>query len=114
MFKSPVILLIPPPPLHCLLLGPGNLIWETLEDVCSQLFETFLYLIDTDLFDDTLVDNGDKEFERENPVQKLQRKLCLVKEPYHGKVYNGRQLNKIFHHLDLLTTDFSGKSPTVA
>ena len=88
------------------MLGPGNFIWETLEEVCSQLFETFLSFTDSGLFEDTLVDNGDKEFERENPVQKLQRKLCLVKEPYHGRVYNGRQLNKIFHHLDLLTTDF--------
>ena len=65
-----------------------------------------MYFIDIDLFEDKLDYNGEKEFEKENPVQKLQRKLCLVKEPYHGQVYNGRQLNKIFHHLDLLTTDF--------
>ena len=103
---TPVILLIPPPPLHCLLLGPGNLVWDALEETCTQLYETFLYFIDIDLFEDKLDYNGEKEFEKENPVQKLQRKLCLVKEPYHGQVYNGRQLNKIFHHLDLLTTDF--------
>ena len=32
--------------------------------------------------------------------------MCLVKEPYHGKVYNGRQINKIFHHLDMLGEEY--------
>ena len=35
---TPIIFLVPTPPLHCLLLGPGNLIWDGLEEVCQEIF----------------------------------------------------------------------------
>ena len=32
--------------------------------------------------------------------------MCILKEPYHGKVFNGKQLNKIFKYTDRLTQEF--------
>ena len=32
--------------------------------------------------------------------------MCILKEPYHGKVFNGKQLNKIFKQTDSLTQEF--------
>ena len=36
--NSLVLFLLPPPPLHLLLLGQGNKLWETLENICIQRF----------------------------------------------------------------------------
>ena len=104
--NTPVLFLIPPPPLHCVVLGPGNLIWEALEEICNEIFDSFLYLMDSDLFEEQ-IKVVDKNFNEVNPLTKFQRRLCILKEPYHGKVFNGKQLNKIFKNTDMLVQEFS-------
>ena len=87
-----------------MVLGPGNLIWDALEDICNEIFESFLYLIDTDLFDEQ-IEAVDKNFNDVNPLTKFQKKLCILKEPYHGKVFNGKQISKFFKNTDLFVQE---------
>ena len=62
--NSLVLFLLPPPPLHLLLLGQGNKLWETLENICIQRFGKNI---------------------QNNPLMKFVKKINVVKAPYHGK-----------------------------
>ena len=79
--NSLVLFLLPPPPLHLLLLGQGNKLWETLEKICIQRFGKNI---------------------QNNPLMKFAKKINVVKAPFHGKTFNGNEINKIFKKIHIL------------
>ena len=99
--STPVLFLLPPPPLHCLVLGPGNKIWNALEKLCDELFPEDPFEIEDScsVFE---LDCDELEPQKKNPLKNFVKHLCIVKESYFGKVWNGNELKKIFKHLDLL------------
>ena len=59
---------------HHFLTKDGNLIWDALEDICNEVFESFLYLMDshTDLFEEQY-HHVDKNFNDVNPLKKSEK-----------------------------------------
>ena len=70
--NTEILMICPPPPLHCIKLGPFNHAWESLNQLCPEV----------------------------NDI--IKSKLNVQKTSYQGKGFEGNQINKILRNIDSL------------